>query len=256
MNQAFHGEDRSYYQLPDSPELIAQYMLLYDGKDLHNFLDEDQQWAAVYVRVHEHSSRKLGGLISEIRRVLADEFPSGIEPRVTGPTILVANLIDTLIRSQISSLALASVVVFCMVAVLFRSLKIGGLAMLPNLLPILLNLGLMGWAGIPLDTATAMISAVAIGIAVDDTVHFLAEYKHALAEGADVPHAVRLALVTKGRAIVFTSVLLTAAFGILIVSNFLPTTHFGALSALTMISALLADLFFLPALLLVTGVRP
>jgi hypothetical protein len=255
MNQAFHNEDRQYYRMPNSQALIAQYMLLYSGEDLRNVLDEDQQWTAVYVRVHEHSSRKLRQLIRDLERFLHNEFPENIETRVTGPTVLTSNLIDTLLRSQISSLALASAVVFSMVSVLFWSLKIGFLAMLPNLLPILLNLGLMGWTRIPLDTATAMISAVAIGIAVDDTVHFIAEYKQSLAKTSSVKHSVRLALVNKGRAMVFTSAILAAAFGILIVSNFLPTAHFGLLSALTMLFALVADLFFLPALLLVTRPR-
>jgi predicted RND superfamily exporter protein len=256
MHQSFHGEDRAYYRLPDSDELIAQYMLLYDGKDLHLVLDEDHQWASVYVRVHDHSSARLRHLITVLRQYLGEHFPDSVEAQVTGPTVLVTNLVDTLLASQIESLALASGVVFCMVATLFRSLRVGLLAMVPNLLPILLNLGLMGWVGIPLDTATAMISAVAIGIAVDDTVHFLAGYQHELAGGATVPQAIRRVYATKGRAIVYTSLILTAAFGVVMVSNFLPTRHFGALSALTMISALIADLLFLPALLLTTKLRP
>lgn len=255
MHQSFHAEDRAYYRLPDSDELVAQYMLLYDGKDLHLVLDEDHQWASVYVRVHEHSSARLRHLITVLRQYLGEQFPDSIEARVTGPTVLVTNLVDTLLASQIESLALASGVVFCMVAALFRSLRVGLLAMVPNLLPILLNLGLMGWVGIPLDTATAMISAVAIGIAVDDTVHFLAGYQHELAAGATVSQAIRRVYAIKGRAIVYTSLILTAAFGVVMVSNFLPTRHFGALSALTMISALIADLLFLPALLLTTKLR-
>jgi predicted RND superfamily exporter protein len=209
----------------------------------------------VYVRAHEHSSARLRHLITEVRHYLTEHFPDSIKARVTGPTVLVTNLVDTLLASQIESLALASGVVFCMVAVLFRSLRVGLLAMLPNLLPILFNLGLMGWVGIPLDTATAMISAVAIGIAVDDTVHILAGYQHELAGGATIPQALRRVYVVKGRAVVYTSLILCAAFGLVMVSNFLPTAHFGALSALTMISALVADLLFLPALLLTTKLR-
>jgi len=255
MNQAFHNEDRRFYRLPESEPLIQQYMLLYDGKDLVHFLDEDRQWAAVYVRVHDHSSAQIGQLIEETRRHLAADLPPTLTGRVTGPAVLVTNLVDTLVRSQTESLALASLVIFAMVALLFRSIGTGLLAMLPNLLPILLNLGLMGWLGIPLDTATAMIAAVAIGIAVDDTVHLLSTYRGHLAHGATPPQAVSLSLAAKGRAVIFTTLVLTAAFGIVTVSRFLPTAHFGALSAVTMVSALVGDLVFLPSLITETKAR-
>ncbi|RMF86183.1 MAG: hypothetical protein D6739_03545, partial [Nitrospirae bacterium] len=251
MNRAFHDEDRRYERLPESEPLIQQYMLLYDGRDLRHFLDDDRQWTAIYVRVHDHSSAKIGELIRKTRRYLAAELPEGLTGRVTGPAVLVSNLIDTLVHSQTESLALASLVIFAMVALLFRSIPTGLLAMLPNLLPILLNLGLMGWLGIPLDTATAMIAAVAIGIAVDDTVHLLSAYRGHLARGATPTEAVRLSLAAKGRAVVFTTLVLTAAFGIVTVSRFLPTARFGALCALTMVYALLADLLLTPSLLLV-----
>jgi len=250
MNQAFHNEQPAYHRLPDSEPLIQQYMLLYDGKDLRHFLDEDRQWAAVYMRLHEHSSAKISQLIDETHRYLAADLPTTLTSHVTGSAVLVTNLIETLIRSQIQSLGLASVVIFAMVALFFRSIRTGLLAMPPNLLPILLNLGLMGWLGIPLDTATAMIAAVAIGIAVDDTVHLMSTYHGHLVAGASPPQAVRLALADKGRACIFTTLVITAAFAIVTVSRFLPTAHFGALSAMTMVFALLADLFFTPALLL------
>ena len=255
MNQAFHNEDRHFYRLPESEPLIQQYMLLYDGKDLAHFLDEDRQWAAIYVRLHEHSSARIGQLINATRRYLAADLPTALTGRVTGPAVLVSNLIDTLVRSQTESLGLASLVIFAMVAILFRSIGTGLLAMLPNLLPVLLNLGLMGWLGIPLDTATAMIAAVAIGIAVDDTIHILAEYHHIRNRVPDRARAIQEVLAIKGRACISTTLLLTAAFAVVILSRFEPTARFGLLSAFTMVAALASDLFFLPALLLIRHPR-
>ena len=121
----------------------------------------------------------------------------------------------------------------------------------PNILPILVNLGLMGWLNIPLNPATAMISAVAIGIAVDDTVHFLSAYRTGRRQGRDAATAIGQTLFLRGRAMIFTSIVLFSAFVVLTSSSFLPLVHFGLLTGITMLSALLADLLFLPSLLLV-----
>ncbi len=248
MNRAFHDDDPAHSTLPDSADLIAQYMLLYDGNDIRDVLTDDASWASLNARVHVHGVAELKGLVEATKEHLATLDLSS-QTRTTGHSLLAVNLINAIMSAQIQSLALASLLIFAMVAVIFRSLRDGLIAMPPNLLPILLNLGLMGWAGIPLNPATAMISAVAIGIAVDDTVHFLAEYRTTRAKGADAVEAVRHTLLLRGRAMASTSVVLFFAFVVLVVSSFMPVVHFGLLTATTMVSALVADLLFLPALL-------
>ncbi len=248
MNRAFHDDDPSHATLPDSADLIAQYMLLYDGEEIRDVLTDDASWASLNARVHVHGVAELKGLVEATEARLATLSLPG-KARTTGHSLLSVNLIDAIMGAQIQSLALASLLIFAMVAAIFRSLRDGLIAMPPNLLPILLNLGLMGWVGIPLNPATAMISAVAIGIAVDDTVHFLSEYRATRTKGGSPIEAIRHTQLLRGRAMVSTSVVLFFAFVVLVVSSFMPVVHFGLLTATTMVSALLADLFFLPALL-------
>jgi len=137
---------------------------------------------------------------------------------------------------------------------LFRSVRLGLLSMVPNLIPILATLGLMGWAGIDINTATAVISCVAIGIAVDDTIHFLNRYRKEFRAGKGEARAAQDTLVSTGRALVFTSVVLSLGFFVLVFSNFRPLVYFGLLTGVTMVSALAGDLVLLPVLLV--AVRP
>ena len=133
---------------------------------------------------------------------------------------------------------------------IFRSLKLGLLAMVPNVLPILLNFAVMGFCGIPLNSATAIIAAVAIGIAVDDTIHFICEYQNQRAHNQSGTDAVKLAIVNKGAPLITTSLIMTGGFGVLLFASFVPTIQFGFLSALIMLFALICDLLVLPGLLL------
>jgi len=122
--------------------------------------------------------------------------------------------------------------------------------MVPNLFPIVVTMGIMGWTGIRLDTATIMITSVAIGIAVDDTIHFLARFKmELLRNGGDYDLAIRETVRSVGRAIVFTSIILFWGFISLTLGHFKPTVYFGFLTSLTMIVALVGDIFLLPVLL-------
>lgn len=131
-----------------------------------------------------------------------------------------------------------------------RSFAIGALSLIPNLFPIIINFGIMGLFGIPLNTATALIAAVAIGIAVDDTIHFLFEYKKKRAQGSTVSGSIEDVINLKGRAIVSSSLILCIGFGVLLLSQFVPTINFGLLTAIIMLTALFGDLVVLPSVLL------
>ena len=122
--------------------------------------------------------------------------------------------------------------------------------MLPNLFPILLNFGIMGALDIPLDTGTALIAAVALGIAVDDTIHFLSEYQRGRAQGIAAPKVLASVIEIKGRAILSSSLILSLCFGVNMLSRFVPVIHFGLLCAVIMVTAVIADLVLLPAVIL------
>lgn len=251
MNKAFHQEDKAYFRLPDNRAMAAQYLLLYDGDEIDNFIDSQRSWARISARITEHSSSAVEQYINSTQRYL-DEITSGTpyQARVTGKTLIANKLISFIVNSQVQSLSLAFLLIFILMFAIFRSFKLGVLAMVPNILPILFNFAIMGFCGIPLNSATAIIAAVAIGIAVDDTIHFICEYQDQRNNNHSVNQAVQQAIIIKGSPIITTSLIMTGGFGILLFASFVPTIQFGFLSALIMLFAVVSDLFVLPGLLL------
>ncbi|WP_052464747.1 efflux RND transporter permease subunit [Geoalkalibacter subterraneus] len=256
MNQAFHADQLEHHVLPQSRQLAAQYLLLYDGDELRNFADLDYSWVRISARLTEHSSQRLNHIISDIDEYLTRTIDDpAIEVNITGKTFLVNKLVKSIVESQVKSLSTAFVVIFLVLFFVFRSFKLGCLSIIPNALPIIMNLGVMGLFGIPLNTATAIISAVALGIAVDDTIHFLTEYQHQRESGTPRAEAIRASINEKFSPILSTSLILVFGFGILVFSSFVPTVQFGFLCALIMLFAFVSDLIILPAALMVGAVR-
>ena len=182
----------------------------------------------------------------------------GIAPeRVTlsGMTVLMNNMLQSLFDSQRNTLLAVCLGILLTFALLFRSLSLGLLALLPNVLAAALVLGLMGWIGLPLDLMTITIAAIVIGIGVDDTIHYIHRYREEVAMDGDSRAALLRTHRSIGHAIFFTSVTVMAGFSILGLSNFNPTVYFGLLTALSMALALLANLTLLPALLLLAKGR-
>ncbi len=256
MNQSFHSEDPAYYDLPDSREMAAQYLLLYGGDELDNFVDTSYQWARLSARITEHSSSRLKVYIEQLKNFIEKNLgESDLQIRVTGKTYLVNKLVKNIVDSQVQSLSVAFLIIFGMLFIVFRSVSIGFISIIPNMLPIIFNLGFMGLAGIPLNTATAIISAVAIGIAVDDTIHFLNQYQNERQIGKSIRQATATAIETKGVPIMTTSLILIGGFGVLVVSSFVPTIQFGLLCSIIMLFAVVSDLAILPAVLLLKSTR-
>ena len=250
MNESFHDENPAFYTIPESRKLVSQYLLIYDSEDLEDFINNTYDHARIAVRLSEYGSTGQEKLINAIRRYAEQINDPGLEIRISGRAVQDVNVIDALVKGQIYSLGLAAAIIAVTMFLVFRSISIGCLSLLPNIFPILLNFGIMGAVGIRLNTATALIAAVALGIAVDDTIHFLTEYNAKRAERTPVPDAVKLVIVTKGRALLSSSVILCVGFGILALSRFVPTINFGILSAIIMFSALISDLVIVPSVLL------
>ncbi|VAX35412.1 Exporter protein, RND family [hydrothermal vent metagenome] len=250
INQSFHNENPDFYIIPESKNLVAQYLLLYGQTDLNDFVDSQWQWTTVRVRLKEHSTIKLKKIIAHIQTYLddpANDLPQGEQ---LGQTVLEVETNNTVTEGQMQSLGLAVVAIFGMLFIVFRSFSVGLVSIIPNLLPLLINFGIMGWFGIRLDSATSMISAIGIGIVVDDTIHFIHSFKENLKETGDYTKAMHSSLQSKGRPIILTSIILFFGFGTVAFSSFVPTAYFGLLSSLIMINAVLADLIILPAFLI------
>jgi predicted RND superfamily exporter protein len=155
-----------------------------------------------------------------------------------------------LVHNQISSLLLAVALILGSIALALRSWKLGIIAAIPNLLPTVMLFGLMGWCGIELSTATTMIASVSLGLFVDDTIHLLYRYRHEKQAGRNTFGAIEQSLRHTGRAVIFTSVILTLGFWAGLLGSFKPTIYFSFLTGLTMLFALLAELLVTPAAIL------
>ena len=162
----------------------------------------------------------------------------------------VSHSSETLTTGQIKSLCIALVLIFILLSLLFVSPRVGFYAMLPNFFPILVNFGVMGWFGIDLCVATSLIASIAIGLSVDDTIHYAFRFHREFKKGSSRTHAMFRTTTAVGKPIVFTSLAVGLGFSVLLFSSFVPTAIFGLLMLVTATSALFGDLFILPAILL------
>jgi predicted RND superfamily exporter protein len=166
--------------------------------------------------------------------------------------VLYNNMLQSLFGSQILTLGAVFVGILLMFIILFRSIKLSLLAMAPNVLAATFVLGIMGWFGIPLDMMTITIASITIGMAVDNTIHYLVRYKQEFARDGDYIRALSRSHNTIGKAMFYTSMTIILGFSILMMSNFRPTLYFGLLTALAMAVALLGSLTLLPRLIVLT----
>lgn len=204
----------------------------------------------VSVRVRYSSTSELRELKKRIDEYLASRPEGSADVLFTGSAMVYLSIADSVLEGQKKSFILVIIIVSLMMMLLFRSISWGIIGMIPSVIPIIIVMAFMGWAGIPLNLATMMIASISIGIAVDDTMHFMARCRREAATGMGLDAAARKAVMTTGRAMVITSVVLASGFGVLAFSSFVPIAEFGLLTALTMVFALAADLFLLPALLM------
>jgi predicted RND superfamily exporter protein len=171
------------------------------------------------------------------------------EVHLTGMMVLYNNMLQSLFRSQILTLGAVLGVIALMFGVLFRSLPIAAVAIIPNIIAAVFVLGLMGLLGIPLDIMTITIAAITVGIAVDNTIHYLHRFRVELAVDGDYEAAIHRSHASIGSAMYYTSSSITIGFSVFVLSDFIPTIYFGILTALAMVAALAADLVVLPLLL-------
>ncbi len=239
INQSFHNGDPAYYKIPESQELIAQYLLVYElsgGAEVKDYVSTE--------------TSRLQGVVDGISAHLDAEPLNATTVSKTGVGALWLKFVEYITWSQIQGALLAFTVVSLMMILVFRSVKIGLLSMIPNLSPVLLVLGGMGWVGTPLDYYRLLIAPVAIGIAVDDTIHLMTRYHHEFLKARDYKKALYASMDGVGRAVFITSVLLVAGFLMNLFSLMDGQKSFGVLIAAVIATALIADFLLMPALIL------
>ncbi len=259
INREFHDGDPAYYSIPETRQTAAQLLLVYEmsgGEDLEDYLSGDFREARLELRCRAVESSRYKTVVEDLdaygRSISgADRYAA---PTLAGMGTLWLRLLDYITSSQIKGFTLAFCIIALMMCLVLGSWRVGLLAMIPNLAPIVITLGLMGWLGISLDYVKLLIGCVAIGLAVDDTVHMIVRYQHEFSVRGNYQEALNAALRGVGRALFITSVVLVAGFLVNVCSIMQTLVDFGLLVAFTISVALLADFFLLPALVLT--IRP
>ena len=253
LNQTFHADDPAFHRPPATRELVAQYLLLYEsagGTETDQYVSSDRRRARLELRLKVDMTSATAELVRALEEELAARPLEATTMTLTGIGALWLKLLDYIVSSQIQGFLLAFSAIGVLMCLLFRSVVTGFISMLPNLSPILLTLGVMGWLGIPLDYSKLVIAAVALGIAVDDTIHLVSRYRYEFRLCGDYAEALRAALSDVGRALVITSIALVAGFLVLLGSVLDSQATQGLLLATTILTALVADFLLMPALVL------
>tara|TARA_B100000029_G_scaffold516539_1_gene630683 strand:- start:13622 stop:15925 length:2304 start_codon:yes stop_codon:yes gene_type:complete len=249
INQAFHEGKKEFYHIPETKNLISQYIFLQEEK-FKTLVNFDYSSARLTGRISNVTSLRAKEIEDEIMHWARKNLPDYFDIELTGTTLMGLKTNQYLVANLVVSFLIAFGVIFILILLLFKSIKVAIISMIPNFIPLLIMAGVMGFFNIKLRTTTAMTFAIAYGIAVDDTIHFLVRFRQELfSNSGHYKIANKKTLLTTGKAIISTSLILSAGFLIMVTSNFLPTRDFGFLAAITMFGALLADLFVLPAFL-------
>lgn len=237
---------------PVSRNLIAQYALTLHHDEVSSYITSDWSEANILIRHNIFSSAEIKKVIaraeSEIADIIAEVDPL-LEFSITGENVLVNKAADSITTSQIFGLGLLLLTILIIMSILFLNIKAGLLALVPNIFPIFIFFGLMGIFKIPLNLGTCMVAAIAIGISVDDSIHFMTRFNQEMRIVQDREKAVERVIRSEVRPIVSTSMALILGFAILVFAHLMPLVYFGLLSAIVMFCAMVADLLITPILL-------
>ena len=252
MSKALYepGEE-GYDRIPESRNAVAQFFELYgmggDPEDFEQIVDFDYENTRMLVRVKSGSTGVINRVVDEVRQLTHDDpaFRG-----IGGYGYINARLSDLILWGQIRSLGLAVVVVALLVMMIFRSVRSGLFITIPLAGTMVILFGLMGYAGIVLDVATAMLSSIMIGVGVDYTIHFLWRYRHERQEGRAREEAVYNTIVNTGRGITFNALSVIIGFAALMISSFTPIRFFGFLVVVSIASCLVGALVLVPAMIL------
>ncbi len=254
MNEVMHDDDSAYDTVPDTRDTIAQYFLLYsmsgEPDDFDRMVDFPYQHAQITARINESSTTASKEIVKYVNDYAAKD-DQGTFVLIGGMADLFADLVDHVVKGQVTSLTLSLGLVALLVGLLFQSFWAGLIAALPLSLAMLMLFGLMGYTGIELNIATAMLSSIMIGVGVDYTIHFLWRYKDERERGSSPEDAVKTTLTTSGRGIVFNALSIIVGFAVLMISAFLPVRFFGVLVVICVGACLIGALVFVPSLVLI-----
>lgn len=254
LEQLRHVLDPEAEPFPKTQAEIEQLLILVSPEDIRSMLNADASRANLLVRTTLSGSEEVKDFVQKVSAFGEERFARGVLVKPTGTVVLLNRSADALAAGQITGLWQVFVVLLILMCIMFLSIRVGLLSLIPNVVPIVILFGIMGWAGIDLNISTALIAAMAIGIAIDDTIHYLATFSGELRKTGEQSSAMLNATHVVGVPMVVTSVSLAFGFLIVCLSNFQPVRDFGLMSSITMGIALGSDLFITPAVLMTTNV--
>lgn len=254
--QAFYNGLPNYYELPNSQE--KNWILKYSKNSststhlLDNFVDSTGRYARITTFMKDIGTDKMTGIEERLQQKIDKEFPKeNYDVSMTGGALVFLKGTNYLINNLVISLSLAILLIAVFMAFMFRSFRMILISLIPNMFPLLITAGLMGYLGIPIKPSTILVFSIAFGISVDDTIHFLAKYRQELiANNWRIKQSVYAALRETGVSMFYTSIVLFFGFLVFTVSSFGGTIALGGLVSITLLFAMVSNLILLPSLLL------
>jgi predicted RND superfamily exporter protein len=252
LNQRLHRDNPNEYKIPDSRELIAQELFFFtlglpEGKDIHNRISTHYQHIRLSALWTIHSSKEALDEIAIINKKI-DEM--GLNAKVTGKNPLLFSLNPYVVQMFFRSFSMALFLITLILIFVLRSIPLGLLALIPNIFPIVFGAGFYYITGNEINVASVLIASVCLGVAVDDSIHFIFEYQKYRLGGMDTKKSIAAILTTTFPALLNTTLVIILGFGAFILGDYVPNQKFGVMSGLILAIALLADITILPAILL------
>jgi predicted RND superfamily exporter protein len=252
INQALNEAQPTAYRIPADRRLIAQELLLFENSgsdDLDDVTDSRFSQARLTAKAKWDDASAYVDFVGELNTYAAAAFGKNARIRVTGFLVLFTRAIAAMMTSMVTSYLISFLGIAVLMVIMAGNLRIGLLSMIPNIVPILFTLGLMGWLGLRLDLFTLLIGSIAIGLAVEDTIHYFHNFRRYYAATGDAREAVRQTLLGTGRAMLFGTAVLVAGFWLFMFASLSNLFNFGLLTGITLAGAFLADVVLASAML-------
>jgi len=253
MNKVMNADDISYYKIPETSDLVAQYLLLYemsgDPENLTKVVNYDYDRINVTFQLKGDDSKTINTAIRSIESFRDDIESHGIEMSYAGSGYKALIFTDLILAGQVSSIILSLILVLILLIVMFRSWKAGLIGSIPIIITAMISFGVMGLLNIPLSTTTALLSSIAIGIGIDYSIHFIQNYKTGIKNFATRHEAIHHTMKQTGKAILFNAIVVITGFMVLLFSVFPPNRTLGALVAMNMFTSFIGTLTIMMILL-------
>jgi hypothetical protein len=254
MNQTLNSDSVEYHTIPDNSDMIAQVLLLYEmsgGTKTFNWIDEDYSMLRAQVQLEKFATHEIVKELETVMRIGKESFP-GARVSYVGSAVQFAELNSKIVSGELKSVIWALIIIGILLVIVFSSVKTGFIGLIPNFMPLIVIGGYMGWFNSPLDMMTMTIMPMLLGIAVDDTIHFINAIKFEFEKCGNYNKAIIAAFHTVGKNITMTTIILCASFAMFCFSPVANMVRIGYLAPMGLLAALIADFFVTPAFISLT----